>query len=198
MARSIVVKFKGKESKFNFKKISRSVLYGKKKRVFLDEHDKECALATIDTAYGVLIRSGDASSVHIDDQRNFIDKGEISGLDLDGKTIERISSTLDVPQDLQQTDEQYVLDCRCASLYHLKEEVLEKDLQASLENGDLYRFDFNYYSDFRVETGILLKNDLGYFALIGKETSVSWTDKGEALSECFETPEDGDIDFEML
>lgn len=149
MARSIIVKFKDKESKFNFKKISRSILYGKKKRIFLDEHDKECTLATIDTTYGVLIRSGDASSVHIDEQRNFIDKAEISGMDHDGKTIERIPSTLDVPQDLQQTDEQYVLDFNCASLYHLTEEILEKDLQASLEKGGLYRFDFNYYSSVR-------------------------------------------------
>jgi hypothetical protein len=198
MARSIIVKFNGQDSKFNFKKISRSVLYGKKKRIFLDEQKKECTTAKIDTKYGVLIHSGDASSVYIDDQNNYINKEEISGMDEDGKIVERYLSTLDISQELKKINEQYVLDFNCSSLYQLKEETLEKDLDDSLKNGDFYKFDFNYYSDFNVETGILMKNELGYFALIGKEIEIPWIDKGENIGECFETPELEEIDFEML
>ena len=48
MARVIVVNYKGKDSSFKFKKIKREILYGKKKRVFLDDQDKECKTATIE------------------------------------------------------------------------------------------------------------------------------------------------------
>ncbi len=198
MPRLIVLEFKGKESKFNFKKINRSSLYGKKKRVFLDEFNKECISAIIDTSFGLIIHSGDASSVYIDEQKNFINKDDISGIDSKGNVVKRIPSTLNVPQKLHVINEEYILDFDCSSLYYLEEEVIEKDLQTSLNNGDIYNFDFNYYSDFNVEKGILLKNEKGYFALVGKETSHSWSTKEENLSEHFESPEDLDIDFEML
>ena len=198
MARLIVVKFKGKDSKFSFKKISRSMLYGKKKRLFLDEQENECKAAKIDTKYGVLIHSGDASSVYVNNQKNYINKEEISGMDNHGKIIGRFQSTLDVSQELKKTNEQYALDFNCSSLYRLEEEALEKDLNDSLEHGDLYKFDFNYYSDFNVETGILMKNELGYFTLIGKEAHIPWIDKGEVMKESFETSEVEEIDFEML
>ena len=198
MPRFIVLEFKGKESKFNFKKINRSSLYGKKKRVFLDEFNKECISAIIDTSFGLIIHSGDASSVYIDEQKNFINKDDISGIDSKGNVVKRIPSTLNVPQKLHVINEEYILDFDCSSLYYLEEEVIEKDLQTSLNNGDIYNFDFNYYSDFNVEKGILLKNEKGYFALVGKETSHSWSTKEENLSEHFESPEDLDIDFEML
>ena len=198
MPRLIVLEFKGKESKFNFKKINRSSLYGKKKRIFLDEFNKECISAIIDTSFGLIIHSGDASSVYIDEQKNFINKDDISGIDSKGNLVKRIPSTLNVPQKLHVINEEYILDFDCSSLYYLEEEVIEKDLQTSLNNGDIYNFDFNYYSDFNVEKGIILKNEKGYFALVGKETSHSWSTKEENLAEHFESSEDLDIDFEML
>lgn len=198
MPRLIVLEFKGKESKFNFKKINRSSLYGKKKRIFLDEFNKECISAIIDTSFGLIVHSGDASSVYIDEQKNFINKDDISGIDNKGNVVKRIPSTLNVPQKLHVINEEYILDFDCSSLYYLEEEVIEKDLQISLNNGDIYNFDFNYYSDFNVEKGILLKNKKGCFALVGKETSHSWSTKEENLAEHFESPEDLDIDFEML
>lgn len=198
MPRLIVLEFKGKESKFNFKKINRSSLYGKKKRIFLDEFNKECISAIIDTSFGLIIHSGDASSVYIDEQKNFINKDDISGIDSKGNLVKRIPSTLNVPQKLHVINEEYILDFDCSSLYYLEEEVIEKDLQTSLNNGDIYNFDFNYYSDFNIEKGIILKNEKGYFALVGKETSHSWSNKEENLAEHFESSEDLDIDFEML
>ena len=198
MARVIVVNYKGKDSSFKFKKIKREILYGKKKRVFLDDQDKECKTATIEKKYGLLILSGDASSVYIDNNKNFVSKENISGLDRNGNILERFQSTLNISQKLEEMSEQDALNFNCSSLYHLEGETIDKSLSKSLEKGDIYKFDFNYYSDFNLETGILIKNDYGYFSLIGNETKVSWIDKEEVHHECFETPEVDEIDFEML
>lgn len=198
MAKMIVVDFKGKESKFNFKKISRSLLYGKKKRLFLDHNNQECVSVTIDKTFGTLIHSGDASLVYIDDDKNYIAKDQLSAIDQSGKSLEKFTSTLDISQKLEKIDEEYILDFECTSLYRLDEENVEDDLNKSLENEDYYKFNFNYYSDFNIETGILLKNKKGFFALIGKELSTTWIDKEEIIEEHFETPETEEIDFEML
>jgi len=198
MARKIVVNYKGKDSSFNFKKIKRDMLYGKKKRVFLDDQDKECRTAAIEKKYGLLILSGDASSVYIDSNKNFVSKDSISGLDNDGNILERFQSTLNVSQELEKIDENDILDFNCSSLYKLEEEDMDQSLKKSLEKGDIYKFDFNYYSDFNLEMGILLMNEYGFFALIGNDTKVPWIDKEETHHEFFETPEVDEIDFEML
>ena len=72
MARQIILRFNNKNSKFDFKK-SRSSLYGSK-RIALDESNKSCILTNIETRYGTLINSGDASNVHVDNKNNYINK----------------------------------------------------------------------------------------------------------------------------
>ena len=94
MARVIVVNYKGKDSSFKFKKIKREILYGKKKRVFLDDQDQECKAATIEKKYGLLILSGDASSVYIDNNKNFVSKENISGLDRNGNILKGFNQHL--------------------------------------------------------------------------------------------------------
>ena len=198
MSRQIILRFNNKVSKFNFKKITRSSLYDSKKRIAVDKDNKSCILANIETIYGTLINSGDASNVLVDNKNNYIDKSEIIGIDNDGNKISRLPSTINVPQDVSKKNESYLLDFDCSSLYNLQPDKLESEFQENLDNGDIFNFDFNYYEDFNVEKGIILKNDKGYFALIGKEIFNSWIEKSENTSENFETLDDIDIDFEML
>ena len=152
----------------------------------------------IETKYGSLINSGDASNVHVDNKNNYINKSEIIGIDSEGNKIDRFPSTINIPQVVNKTNENYLLDFDCSSLYNLKPDILESDFQEKLDNGDIFSFNFNYYEDFNVEKGVIIKNDNGYFAIIGKEIFHSWIEKSENISEGFETPDDIDIDFEML
>ena len=73
----------------------------KKKRVFLDELNKECTTAIINASFGLLIHSGDASSVYIDEQKNYINKDDISGIDSEGNIVDRIPSTLNTPKNFK-------------------------------------------------------------------------------------------------
>tara|TARA_B100001093_G_C26842723_1_gene1021337 strand:- start:342 stop:938 length:597 start_codon:yes stop_codon:yes gene_type:complete len=198
MARLIILSLNNEEAKFEFKKISRANLYGSKKRVFLDSQDEVCQTAVIDKMYGILIQSGDASSVYMDSQQNYIEKENIVGLDEDGSLINRIDSTLNISQKLKKITIEEFLNFSFTSLYSLTQIELPKALEESLTQGEIFSFNFNYYSDFRVETGILLKNDDGLFALIGKKNIISWADKEALPTEHFESPDDGEIDFEML
>ena len=47
MAKKLLVNYKGEEAEFDFKKIDRAKLYGKRKRVYLDASDNECQRAEL-------------------------------------------------------------------------------------------------------------------------------------------------------
>ena len=76
---------------------------------------------------------------------------------------------------------------------------LDKDLKSKLDKGEIFSFPFNYYSDFKLEDGIILKGEKDYFALIGRKTTCNWVgEHSEDLPEEIEEFEDNDLDFEMM
>jgi len=67
------------------------------------------------------------------------------------------------------------------------------------DKGEVFSFPFNYYADFKLEDGILLKGEKDYFALIGRKTTCNWVgEKSDNLPEEVEEFEDNDLDFEMM
>ena len=82
---------------------------------------------------------------------------------------------------------------------HLEPKDFDKDLKSKLDKGEVFSFPFNYYADFKLEDGILLKGEKDYFALIGRKTSCNWVgEHSEDLPEEVEEFEDNDLDFEMM
>ena len=80
-----------------------------------------------------------------------------------------------------------------------KVSVSDKDLKLKLDKGEVFSFPFNYYADFKLEDGILLKGEKDYFALIGRKTTCNWIgEHSEDLPEEVEEFEDNDLDFEMM
>ena len=134
MARNIVLVYKEKESTFGFKKVDRSSFYGQKKRIFLDETAEICSTAIVDNKSGLLVQSGDASSVYVDEKLNYIDKQKLEAVDSDGKPVQKEDSTLNVAQKLEKISENELLDFDCASYYALTDENLDSDLSTALIN----------------------------------------------------------------
>ena len=78
-------------------------------------------------------------------------------------------------------------------------EDFDKDLKSKLDKGEIFSFPFNYYSDFKLEDGIILKGEKDYFALIGRKTMCNWIgEHSDELPEEVEEFEDNDLDFEMM
>ena len=74
-----------------------------------------------------------------------------------------------------------------------------KDLKSQLDKGEVFSFPFNYYADYKLKDGILLKGEKDYFALIGRKTTCNWVgEHSEDLPEEVEEFEYNDLDFEMM
>ena len=199
MARELILNLNKNKSTFRISKIDRKKLYGFKKRLFLDEKGKECSKANLEEETGIVFVSSDISSSYIDHKGNFVEKKELEAINDDGKKVKKEDSTLGKEVDLTTTSIEEALNLKVNSVYHLEPKDFDKDLKSKLDKGDIFSFPFNYYADFKLEDGILLKGKKDYFALIGRKTTCNWVgEHSEDLPEEIEEFEDNDLDFEMM
>ena len=90
MAKPIVVNLGGNESRFSFSKLSRSKLYGKKRRVVLDPDGNPCAKAALTEDGSMLLKSGMTGQGYFDGGGRLHERGSLVGIDADGN-VEHMS-----------------------------------------------------------------------------------------------------------
>lgn len=199
MAKGIVVKLGENESSFNIKAVDRSALYGKRRRVLLDENGEPCSRASLLDDGSLLIRSGmTAQGYFLSDGRSY-KLADLEGFDLSGNPLSKVPSTLGVSQPLQEVDAEDALNMSQRAVYALEPDELDSELKDELENGKIYSFPFNYREDYEAETGLLIHNENGFFAIIGKPVEYEWVGF-KAVVDLPQESDDSDeeLDFEMF
>ncbi len=199
MAREILLTLNKKKSSFEISKIDRKKLYGFKKRIFLDEKNKECSKANLEEETGIVFVNSDISSCYLDHKGNYIEKSNLEAINDNGKNVKKEDSTIGKEVNVNSITTEDALNLKVNSVYHLEPKEFDEDLKSKLDKGDLFSFPFNYYADFKLEDGIILKTEKEYFALIGRKTSCHWVgENSDDLPEDVEEFEDNDLDFEMI
>jgi len=199
VAREILLNFEKKVSSFELTKVDRKKLYGFKKRIYLDDKGKECTRANLEEETGIVFFNSDISNCHTDYKGNYVDKKDLEAIDDNGKKVKKEESTLGKEVNIKPVDLDAALNLKVNSVYCLEPKTFDEKLKKALDKGDLFYFNFNYFSDFKLEDAILLKGDKDYFALIGRKTSCHWIGENtEDLPEEVEEFEDNDLDFEMM
>lgn len=200
MARSLVLTLDGEESSFGFKPVDRAAIYGKRKRVALDKNGQPCTRASLLEDGSLLLKSGMSAQGYFTGDGKSHKLADLEAFDPDGNPATKVPSTLGVAQNLRgPLDPSAVLDLRANTIYFLDPEQLGQNLATRLQSGDVYGFSFNYRDDYRAETGVLLHNENGYFALIGEPVSYEWASLA-AVAELPPSDSDSDdeLDFEMF
>lgn len=200
MARSIVVSFQGAESSFAFKSVDRASVYGKRRRVALDQNGNPCTRASLLDDGSLILRSGMTGQGYFLPDGSFLKQTELEGYGSDGEALAKAPSTLGVPQELEgPIAPQEVLDLRIETIYALDPDSLDEALKSDLEGGNMFRFAFNFREDYRAEIAVLLSNDNGMFALVGQPVTYEWS-RLEAVTELpsvdFDSDDD-DLDFDF-
>jgi hypothetical protein len=77
--------FKGKESVFSISKLFRSKLYGRKRRISIDEEGNSCTRVLRDVAGGILLKKGMTGQGYLDDKGNWLERDTITGVDAEGE-----------------------------------------------------------------------------------------------------------------
>ena len=198
MAKPIVLEFEGAQSSFDLAKLDRARLYGARKRIPLDQSGQTCIKASLTTDGLYLLQSGMTAQGYFDEDGRWLQRSQLSGLDVDGNVLELRPSTLGVTQIAVAVDPSELLRYTTDAIYLLEAIGVDGALDARLGAGEVFRFGFNYGSDFHLETAFLIKNAEGYFCLVGTPVLPAWSEPGRV--ELAANPEEtsDDLDFEMF
>ena len=199
MAKPIIVTMNNKESIFQIKKIERKKLYGYKKRLAIDENNEECNRASLTEDGKILITSGMTSQGWFIDGGKQIESNEIGAIDEFDNALNLIPSTLGIKQVLEgPTNQKELLDLSVTTVYSIFPDEISKDLENSLNKGEIWKCNFNFRADYRMETCFILKNDSGYFAIVGIPNHVILLSPNALPPENEDFDEDDELDFEMF
>ena len=201
MARSIVVTRDGRNSSFGFRKIDRSRLYGRRRRIHLDPAGEPCNRASLTDDGSLLLRLGMTAQGYFDGDGHWIPFGDLQGIGEGGEPLEKVPSTLGEPVELEgPVDPQDLLDQRVQSVYSLTPEDFDEVLHESLRDGDVYRLPFSYRGGWKMGQAFLVANPEGdVFTLVGEPASPDWCEP-HRLPDVDDGADDLDdeLDFEMF
>jgi hypothetical protein len=199
MPKGLVVSRDGKVSSFQLEKVERAKLYGVRRRLAVDEKGRTCSRASLTDDGRVLLRSGMMAQGWFDTDGRQVEQKAIGAEDEDGRAVELVPSTLGVEQELEgPVDAREVLDLSLTAVYRITPEVLDESLAQSLAGGQFWRFPFNYRPDYRSETGYLVRNAEGIFALVGTPAPAQFLEPQAPPPPVDDDEDEGDLDFEMM
>jgi len=198
MAREIQLLLDNNLSSFAFKKVSRNDLYGFKKRIPLGNDGQPCVRAQIDEDTGQLIPSGGLEGVYINQNFSNVEKIDLVAKDSSNQTLKKFDSTLGTPQKIEPINVDDLLSLEVTSVYALTPSSLDSKLETALSQNQCFQFPFNYYSDYNLETGVLIQSGENIFALIGNLCPSDWVEENTQPSIIEEIQEEEELDFQMF
>ena len=200
MAKTINISYKGESAVFGYKPIDRGVLYGKRRRVPFDGEGNECAKASLLEDGSLLIKSGMTAQGYFTPDKVWVAQGDLEAINPDGSTPELFPATIGEVVEATHLSPVEALNLRFGTTYALEPEVLSEGIKKELDSGVVLTFPFNPRADYEVETGVLVGNENGYFALIGQKNQYEFVGLASVVSVAEEANSDtsDDLDFEMF
>lgn len=200
MALQLHFRLDGVESKFDFKKIDRDKLYGRRRRVVLDDAGKDCVKAELSEDGTTIITSGMALQAYFDEEGEWVEHSRLVGLDESGEPVDKVPSTLGVAQELEESSPEELSQNQMVAVYQLFDAEVDAGLRSKLDAGSIFKFSFNYRADYAADPGFLIGNEEGVFALITKEVAPVWCQLKTVAVDSFDDQSevDDDLDFEMF
>lgn len=206
MARTLDFTFAGKTSACTMQKVDRRKLYGYVESEVLDGSGSPCELATLASDGRTVIPAGGIALASFSPDGRWLDKSELSAIDLEGNPIEPVESSFNAPIALDQkvSIEDY-LSHNIRMVYALgADDGIDQSLLDELKKGTIFRFEFSYRGGLTADTAFMLEGKDGtVWMAVGSPTAiefVSYEQVGFAISPDEDEQEDDDegFDFSMM
>ncbi len=206
MARALIFTIGGQTVSCGVDKVDRRKLYGFRRRQVLDEQNRACKLGLLCEDGHSLVGPGGVAMAYIDQEGDWVDRGQLVAVDDQGNPLPLIPSSYDGPIALTQ---QVTLDDAAALLVR---DVLQLDggpadspLRTAIGE-QIFRFVYSYRADYAGEEAYLMNTPDGLFALIGDRVEYHFVGlQSEAPVEAAGDAEndddlgkDDDLDFGMM
>lgn len=190
---------------FDMHKVDRSRLYGFKELLVLDEEGESCELTTLAEDGRTLIGKGGTGIGYVDADGNWVDKSDLTAVDLEGNQIVPVPSSFSAPIVLgEKADVDDFLNHNIRLIYRLESEALDEKLAGELAEGAIFKFDYSFRGGLEADVGFLLHNEAGeIFFLVGDPSSVEYVGLQQAAPTASESTGDDTstedlMDFGMI
>ena len=205
MPRTLSFNHGGNQIDFEMHKVDRSRLYGFKELLVLDEDGEACELNTLAEDGKTLIGKGGTGIGYVDADGNWIEKSNLTAVDLEGNQIDPVASSFSAPVELSdKADAEDLLNHNIRLIYRLESEALDEALGSALAEGAIFKFPYSFRGGLEADAGFLMHNDSGeIFFLVGDPSSVEYVGLQQAAATATEatgddTSTDDLMDFGMI
>jgi len=199
MPRTLSFSLAGNPIDFVMHKVDRTRLYGFKQLLVLDEEGDPCELNTLAEDGKTLIGKGGTGIGYLDADRNWVEKSDLTAVDLEGNEIEPVPSSFSAPIELGgKADAEDFLNHNIRLIYRLESEALDEGLVKELSDGAIFKFPYSFRGGLEADAGFLMHNDAGeIFFLVGDPSSVEYVGLQQAAPTASEATGDGSADDMM-
>ena len=198
MAKELTFSLAGAEYAAAPVKLERKKIYGWSNLVATDKAGEVCGTAYLSPDDALLIPSGGYKQGIVDDAGHWVEKGELTACDSDGKELKQYSSSFDAVISLDKTvTEEEFLDNDWEAVYQL----VNADL-ATAVGDNIYKFEFSYRGGTNHTDGYLINTPGGLFLFAGDEQEFPFLSLADqtVIDEVEEEVEEeiDDLDFSMF
>ena len=188
MERTLEVTCGESTSRFTTRKLSRSTLYGRKRRVPVDAQGRECRAAALTRDGRFLLPSGSTATLYLDEHGDIVERDELRST--------RAGQDATPTGEPRAAEPAELLDHTVRQVYALEPVAVLEQLEALLAEAGICRLD---EGDEAGKARFLMKNDAGYFLLVGEHTGFEFVgpDQADLSVPDADEPWD-DLDFAML
>ena len=188
MERTLEVECQGSTSRFRTRKLSRSALYGRKRRVPVDAQGRECRAAALTRDGRFVLPSGSTTTLYLDEHGDIVERDELRP----GRA-EQDAVPTGQPQAAEPAE---LLDHTIRQVYALDPIAVSELLEALLAEAGICRL---ADGDETGKAQFLVKNDAGYFLLVGEQAGFEFVGQEQADLSVPDIDEPwDDLDFTMM
>jgi len=200
LAKGLTFSIGGASFEADPEKLDRKKLYGYRENIALDDDGAECTLVSTSECGTIVIPKGGTGLGYLSADGNWVDRGEIKTVNLDGSPAlikpSSYSGTITLDQKASPED---LLDCSVAGFYHL---FSDPELLTAIGT-NIYQFEYCYRDSYETSTAFVLASGNGgskeLFMLIGYKNDFQFLgfDEISVVDEADEEEEDDDGGFDF-
>ncbi|MBA2660796.1 MAG: hypothetical protein H0U74_00750 [Bradymonadaceae bacterium] len=198
----LVVNLEGEVSSFGLTRITREKLYGRKKRVVVDDDGQECVSAMLTRDGTALLPPGTTGYMYVTGNYDVVERAQLSAIDDAGNLVESVGSTLGVEQSVSApVDPTRILDHIVSAVYQLDPAEVGERLTSALGAGQVFEVRFNYRAGFDDSPAFVVQNEGGIFCLVCEEAITELLSRDVVVSDEVAEEDDpfaDDLDFSMF
>ena len=205
MARALEFRMDGQTWTVALEKVDRTALYGTIDVETRDKSGARCDVATLAADGRTLIPVGGTALGYVSPTGEWLERSELVAVDVRGTKVNTVSSSFDTPIELDtKTTGDRFLDHSIRSAYLLDTtEQPPVNLQAALDAGTIFKFDFSYRGGSNSDPAFLMKGaDEALWMLVGDDNNINFVGLAEVAAPAADEPagdaDSDDLSFDMM